>query len=163
MLQVFSFVLFFSCISACLLHVLARFPLPDTVRILLCGIPELTVGIHTAVSSLPAYTAFRLTAFFSGFAGLCVCLQLFSVSENHSPPILPYLFSKLMQGTLSLLLTELYLRICKPQLCITSSISTFSPDALEQKSTVCILLLFPLLLLFTAFLDRKRKTVSPPR
>ena len=87
----------------------------------------------------------------------------FSVSERHDPPLLPYFLAKLIQGAISLGLTELYLRLCKPQLRITDSVSAFSANAFQQKSTVYILLLFPLVLLFTALFERKRKTVSPPR
>ena len=159
-LQVFAFVLFFSCISACLAPILQALQLPSICNVLLCGILEMTSGIHTAVTALSPAAAFRLTAFFSGFAGLSVCLQLFSVAEKYRPRLLPYLGARLAQGTVALGLAEIYLRLVHPAFGVTNSIMTFATNTVQQRSTVGVLLLLPSLILLLSLVS-KRKTASP--
>lgn len=147
MLHVCSFVLFFSCISACLSHVLLPVTPFEAVRVLLCGLVEMTAGVHAATQVLPPASALRMVAFISGFSGLSVCLQLFSVSERHAPRILPYFLAKLIQAFLCLALTEAYLRLFRPSLRVADCITAFSPLPLQQKSALALLLPFVLLLL----------------
>ena len=82
----------------------------------------MTSGISLSVSTLSAETAFLLTAFFSGFAGLSVCLQLFSVCEGKELRLLPYLLSKTVQGGLNLALARSYLLLAKPELVLAKGV-----------------------------------------
>lgn len=138
LLQVFAFVLFFSCITACLTPILHTLALPETAEVLLLGLPEMTAGIATAVRLLPTASAFPLTAFLAAFAGLSVCLQLFSVSEGHNIRLLPYLGIKLTQGGLSWLIATLYLRYASPLLCIATAVPTFAKNRIQQYSLITV-------------------------
>ena len=132
LLQVSAFVLFFSCISKCLIPILEHIALPKPVGVLLCGVLEMTSGISTAVTELSPGLAFRATAFFASFAGLSVCLQIFSVAEAQRLRLLPYLAARTVQGALALLLSELYLGICKPDFVTAESVDTIAPIRAES-------------------------------
>ena len=163
MLQVMAFVLFFSCVSACLASVMERFRLSDLVSAIFGGVLEMTSGIGNAASTLSPKAALRLTAFFSGFAGLSVCLQLFSVAEKYRPRLLPYVFAKLAQGLLALGLTQLYFVLCEPTLNVNCSIATFAANHIQQRTTVIVLLLLPALVLLCSLLHLPKRKPSSPR
>ncbi len=112
-LQVTGFVLFFCAITEC---VRAVGVFPPTVKIGLCGLLELTAGTVTAAALLPPRTALFLCAFFAGFSGLSICLQVFSLAECHRPRLAPYLLAKLAQGVLAALLMSVYLKLRAPRL-----------------------------------------------
>ncbi len=126
LLRIFSFVIFFSCVSACLAPLLAVAELPNAAVVLLSGLLEITAGINEAVRLLPPESALRMAAFFAGFSGFSVCMQVFSVTERHRLPVLPYLAARTAQGLLALLLTELYLRLCHPSLRPLESLTAFA-------------------------------------
>jgi sporulation integral membrane protein YlbJ len=137
--QVFAFVLFFSCVTACLSPALRALPLSREAEALLSGIPEMTAGIAQAASATPASTALPIVAFLAGFSGLSVCLQLFSVGEGRGLRPLPYLGIKLVQGGLCSLLTVLYLRLFPPSPPPTGAISAFSESRVRQCSLLAVL------------------------
>ncbi|MBQ8357931.1 MAG: hypothetical protein IJX39_09020 [Clostridia bacterium] len=164
MLQVFAFVLFFSCIAGCLTPALDAFSLPAGVSVALYGLLEMTSGISHAVTMLAPEAAFRMAAFFASFAGLSVCLQLFSVAEGQNLRLLPYLLSKTAQGGIALLLAELYLRIFKPAFTVAQSVTTmageivtFAQNDLQRGWTLGVLLAVPLLIALSAIRQKKRK------
>ena len=115
-LEVTGFVLFFSGIAECICAITKKLSLSALISVLLTGILELTAGVNTATLSLPPRHAFCLCAFFAGFSGLSICLQLFSLSITVRPGLLPYLLSKLTQGVLSFILAYLYLALKNPTL-----------------------------------------------
>ena len=114
---------------------------------LICGMLELTAGVNEAVRVLSPANALRMTAFLAGFSGLSVCLQVFSVTERHRLPILPYLAARTVQGLLSLLLIECYLRLFKPALQLSDCMAAFAQNPVGQMHLSAMLLLLPLLLL----------------
>lgn len=154
MLQVCAFLLFFSCICACVNAVIARFSLPGWVAVLGSGMLELTAGINAAVVSLDAANAFRAAAAFSAFSGLCVCLQLYAVAEGSAPPLYVYLLCKSAQAALSLLLSDLYLRLCSPIL--TPPVALQAINNTARRPTVLILLA-ALLIATLSIQKRKRR------
>lgn len=113
-LQVAAFVLFFSAATACLGAVLNAMHAPAATQVFLFGFLEITTGVSAALTSLSANAAFRICAFFAGFSGLSVCLQLFSLTEGIGLRPAPYLLAKTAQGTLNVLFCELYLRFAHP-------------------------------------------------
>ena len=117
---------------------------------------EMTSGISRAVRTLPPLIAFRLVAFFSAFAGLCVCLQIFSVLEGKGVPLAPYLLAKLMQGGLALLLAEIYLRLWRPSLSPTSSVQTFALRNTPGTLLLMLVLFAVLWVLERRLIKRKR-------
>ena len=114
MLQVTALVLFFSTVTACLLHLSETLAVPKAVSVFLIGVLEMTSGTHAAVAAFSPQTAFLLAAFFAGFSGLSVCLQLLAVSEGFPQPIGAYLGAKIVQGGLCVLLTALYVKLFRP-------------------------------------------------
>ncbi|MBE6629836.1 MAG: hypothetical protein E7624_03180 [Ruminococcaceae bacterium] len=125
LLQICAFLLFFCALGNVLGELFAALAFPAVFRVLVFGILEMTCGVSYAVTALPARAAFRCTAFFCGFAGLSVCMQIFSLTEGHSPPFTAYFLAKLVQGALNLLLCEIYLRLFDPALSPATSIPTF--------------------------------------
>lgn len=156
LLQVMAFVLFFSCVSACLSAVVQDLGLPEEGGVLLCGLLELTAGISRAVTTLSPAAAFRASAFFSGFAGLSVCLQLFSVAEKQNPHLLQYLLSRTAQGCLALLLAQGYLLLFRPDFLTAESVDS-TPLASAPQLSIPLLLLGLFLLLAASLVWRKKK------
>ncbi|MBQ8340644.1 MAG: hypothetical protein IJY16_09385 [Clostridia bacterium] len=157
MLQVVALVLFFSAMTACLTERLHMLSTPKYFEVCLIGILELTSGVNAAVTALPPYTAFLLCAFFAGFSGLSVCMQVLAVAEEQKLSVWPYLLSKIAQGALSLGLAAGYLKIWQPTL--KPSEAVFYPT--EPKiTTPGYLVFFTLFFLFLAILAMalKRKT-----
>lgn len=158
-LQVFAFVLFFSCISACLTPILQAMRLPVVCGVLLGGILEMTAGISAAVTVLSPEAAFRCAAFFSGFAGLSICLQLFSVAEKYHPRLLPYFGAKLTHGIVSLGLAEIYLRLFKPNFSMAEDVTAFAADTTQRQASVALLLFLSVfVLLLSLWNGRKQRT-----
>ena len=157
LLQVCAFVLFFTCVAGCLTPILATCRLPDGVGVALYGLLEITSGISHTVTMLSPANAFRFSAFFAGFAGLSVCLQLFSIAEKQHLRLSPYLLAKLAQGGICVLLAELYLRCFRPRFEIAESVVTFAESGAQRQHTLYVLLFLSLcVLLLTVF----RKSLS---
>ena len=121
-----SFLVFFSALTSVLGGVLQSTAFPQKLQPLLFGLLEITTGIHSGATMLPAYSAFRLSAFLCGFGGLCVCMQILSITQEQSPVIGKYLLVKLFQGGLALLLCESYLRLFPPTLSPSQSVPTIA-------------------------------------
>ncbi len=152
LLQVCAFLLFFCALSACLVALLQeRSPV---LAVLVSGILEMTGGISAAATTLPSVTAFRMTAFFSAFAGLSVCLQILSIAEGKGIRISHYLAAKLAQGGIALALCEGYLYFFRPVLSPTGSVPTGTFSV--RFPTFAVMLA----LLLLGILLRKRKTPS---
>lgn len=154
MLQICAFVLFFSCIASCVTPIAEALSLPPIARVAIYGLLELSSGISHAVTILPPITAFRAAAFFSGFAGLSVCLQIFSIAEGSGMRIAPYLLAKLTQGALCLLLAELYLRLLRPSITLQHAVGSF---AARDTATWLPALLCFVFILALAFFKRKKE------
>lgn len=159
MLQVSALVLFFSAVTACLTHTLRMLTAPDSLAVSIIGILELTSGINAAVAALTPCNAFLFSAFFAGFSGLSVCMQVLAVAEEQSPPVWPYLLAKCAQGALSLFFAAIYLMICRPTL--RPSENVFRPTEL-QIAHPGYLVFFTVFLLFLWLLTLalKRKPIQ---
>lgn len=112
-LQVTGFVLFFSAVTECVRAVGILSPI---LKVTLCGLLEMTSGTVAAAALLPPDTALLLCAFFAGFSGLSICLQVFSLAECHRPKLVPYLLAKLTQGVLAAALVGIYVKLRDPKL-----------------------------------------------
>ena len=122
LLSVCAFVLFFACVSECLTPLTERLALPAPFCVLLRGALEMTTGISSAVTTLSPAVAFRMTALFASLSGLSVTLQVFSVAEEAHLSLLPYCLAHLLQGAVSLLFTELFLRLFQPDFITAESV-----------------------------------------
>lgn len=161
LLQIFAFVIFFSCVSTCVRHVLCHIGAPVTVGVMLSGILEMTSGISHAVSVLSPADAFRAAAFLAGFSGLSICLQLFSITEREGLPLTPYLLARLCQGVLALLLAEGYLRLFHPRFSVTDSVAAFAENPIGQGTTFSTLLLLLAGLWVCLLLQKRERRVKP--
>ena len=146
LLRIFAFVLFFSCLSACMGPILTSCGLSERSAAAICGLLEMTAGISEAAARFSPANAFRLIAFLASFSGLSVCLQIFSIAEGEGLKPLPYLAARLCQGGIALLLAEVYLRAFRPVLTVADSIPTFAENTVGQRHLLGVLLLTPLLL-----------------
>lgn len=111
----------------------------------------MTAGISAAVTAFPPFIAFLFCAFFAGFGGVSVALQLFAVLEEEKIRMSAYLLAKFGAGGLSLLSARLYLFWRQPFL--SSDQSAFAsfgatPILLGVGILLCALSLF-------AFFKRK--------
>lgn len=152
LLQVTGFVLFFSAVTECITALGKNLNLPPLVATVCAGLLEMTAGVSEAVLCLPPASAFVLCAFFAGFSGLSICLQLFSIADEAHPRLLPYLLSKLAQGALCALLAALYLAIRKPQLkTATDSFADLGNAALRLPPVITLGSVFLLILFIYAY------------
>ena len=154
LLQICAFVLFFSCLSLCLSHALDALHTPPIISVWLTGILEMTSGISAAVTALNAEIAFCLTAFFAGFSGISICLQVLSVTEKLSPRPGTFLLARFVQGGVSLLLAQAYLFLFKPTLSVGESVDTFA----VQHPPIIPFVLFVLLIIGIWTSKRKKRT-----
>lgn len=81
--------------------------LPTTATFLISGMLELANGCCSLPALPCAGTRLLLFAFFCGFGGLCVTLQTLSVTTINDFSAGKYLFAKLTQGCICLLLANL--------------------------------------------------------
>ncbi len=101
--RIFAFVLFFSCVTACL-QPLLRCGVNAPLAALFNGVLEMTAGIYGAAALASPEQAFCIIAALASFSGLSVCLQVFSVTEREGLSIGAYLLAKSCQACLAFLL-----------------------------------------------------------
>ncbi len=141
-----AFLVFFSALSFSLTALLKHTALDTRWYAGIMGGLEITSGIHHAVKTLTPDSALRLTSFLCSFGGVCVCMQILSVTQKCAVPVWHYLLAKLMQGGIALLLCEGYLRFFKPVLSPVQSIPTGRIEARFPVLAFLLVLLFALLL-----------------
>lgn len=156
LLQIFSFVIFFSCMGACLEPILQELALPNIAKIVINGVLEMTLGTGLAAAGLAPSNALVLTAFFAGFGGLSVMLQLFAVVRQYRPHALPYLLTKGLQGMLAAGLVKLYLVCAAPSLHITDCVSAFAQGLLPHPLSSSVLIGASLFFLVLLLCGRKK-------
>lgn len=163
MLQVCAFLLFFSAVIGCLSALPSFAALPPIFRALFAGSLEMTSGISLSASSLSPEIAYLLTAFLTGFAGLSVCLQLFSVTEGTELRILPYLAAKTVHGILNTGFAALYLALRHPEFTPARGVLAVASISAGGAS-LCFFLIFALFLFFFIYivsrLQKKRQSLS---
>lgn len=126
--------------------------LPLLVRIGAYGLIELSAGVLSSASLSPGH-AFLCCAFFSGFAGLTIGLQLRSLAREAAPSLPLYLSARLVVGALCLLLSRLYLVFLHPLRAGNALSGLLSARAMP----VLPLLVFSLLLLLWMITRQKRR------
>lgn len=97
-------IIFFSALSCAVLDLI---PLPPFFDALLSGLAEFSSGI-LKVSSLSYSTASKLvlSSVIVGFSGLCVHIQVMSVTANAGLSLAPYIFGKCLHGVISGILSS---------------------------------------------------------
>ncbi len=117
-LQITAFVLVFSALGAYLSALATFCHLPDTAAAVLGGLLELTAGVAQASKLSSPVHSLLLIAFFAGFAGLSILLQVLSVTGRHAPPLRLLLAIKLLQGVLTVLTVKIILMLGFPVSCV---------------------------------------------
>ena len=120
-LTVCGAIVFFFTISGIVTGLL---PFNQVVGALLSAILEFTGGIKK-ISLLPIPLGLRLSAssFSVGFAGLCVHIQVMSVTARYGLSLKPYILGKLLHGVFSAIITySVFYAFPQP----LSAVSTFS-------------------------------------
>ena len=76
------------------------------------GLIELTNGVNiiSLITAKSISLNIVLCAFLTGFGGICVLLQVFSITSKSGLSIKPYIYGKLLQGSLAALYTFLLLQ-----------------------------------------------------
>lgn len=143
-LQVSAFVLFFSSVAECMNVAAAAFSLPALFLNILGGTLELTTGMH-GLAGANLSCAPLLAAFFAGFSGICIAMQIFSISEKTGVHCCSYFIRKLFIGLLCAGLLYLFIKAGFTKgAAAPVAIPTLLP--LRQKS-LCLFLLLALFLL----------------
>ena len=152
-LQICAFVLFFSFVAECVNAAFAACSLPILCSVIVSGMLEITTGMQGLACISPALSPI-LAAFFAGFSGLSIALQIFSISEGTGRHALPYLLCKLLIGTLSAALLCLFIHIgVAPPATASTAIVVGAP--LHESAFISLFLLGTLFVLSAK--RRKRK------
>ncbi len=106
MLNICGSVVMFGCIGTVLLRF---FEGDGLIYIIMRGILEFSSGINLA-ATLSSDLAFVLTAFFVGWSGFCVAMQVRTAYGNGTGV---YFLSKLLQGTVMALLAVIFVEISR--------------------------------------------------
>ena len=115
--------------------------LPPLAGVGIKGLLELSAGV-LAAGTFPHRAAFLCCAFFAGFAGLTIALQLHSLAGEAAPPLPLYLTARLFVGALTWILARLYLSLFPLP---AAALPAFAPS---HAITLPLFLPFLLLLLF---------------
>ncbi len=107
-LQVSAFVLFFSFVAECMSVAATALSLPPLFSTMLCGMLEITTGMQ-GLTAVNFTLAPLLAAFFAGFSGLSIALQIFSISEGTGKHCCHYLISKLIIGVFAASILYLFM------------------------------------------------------
>ena len=152
-LRLCALVILFSALAEGLLDACAS--LSPLLRVLLHGSLEMTGGIAAASALLAPRVAFCAVAFLASFSGLCVCLQIFSIAPVRG--VGAYLLARLAQGCIALALSLAYLRVFRPALTSTGSVSALSLSRGISLRLAALLFLTALALLLTALSRQKAR------
>lgn len=110
MLNICSFVIFFSVISSSIENIMSSLNLGTYINTFFSGLLELTNGINK-LSYLPLnLKTIFMSAFFVGWSGVSVILQSISIFSKHSLNTKKFIISKLFQGIICALLCVI---LCK--------------------------------------------------
>ena len=105
-------IIFFGAVSGMLTKIL---PVNDKIQAIIYGFLELSGGTKKISQTLLPLTAKLVwSAFFIGFAGICVHIQVAAIVAKHHLSLMPYIAGKLLHGIISALLTLLYFVIFPP-------------------------------------------------
>ena len=99
-------IIFFGATSGILTQIL---PVNDKIQAIIYGFLELSGGTKKLSQTMFSLTAKLVwSAFFIGFAGICVHIQVAAIVAKHHLSLIPYIVGKLLHGIFSALFTLLY-------------------------------------------------------
>ncbi len=108
-LQVSSYVVFFSAVSGCFGICLSALHLSGELHAFLSCLLELSGGVGLASALPQVFLGAALTAFAAGWSGISVHCQMLAVCDHHALSLRPYLLHKLLQGLLCALIISVIL------------------------------------------------------
>ena len=124
MINICSFIILFSAILGLAKEVLPQNNITD----LLLSLLEITNGVSHANGNV------LFVAFMSGFAGVCVHLQIFSLCSNVKPSYIQFLLFRITHGILSVVMTYILLKLFH----ITVQTVSFNADTVIYASKYSI-------------------------
>lgn len=99
-------------------------PINDALKAFITGILEIGGGTKAiSETALPLIVKLTLSAFIVGFSGLCVHIQVASVTAKHHLSLLPYVSGKLLHAFFAALLTLLYFLFVPSEITVLKSTS----------------------------------------
>lgn len=105
-LYVCGFVVFFGAISSQILHFLGN----NTLGSILKGILEVTTGISSTITDCSFSVGMPIISALLGLGGLCVFLQVMGIANESGLSLKPYVFGKIHQSIISLILCVVLLK-----------------------------------------------------
>lgn len=146
---IIAFVLVFSMLGEFITVLVTALALPQALAVLVCGMAEMTAGMLRAVALPSPSLALLFSAFFAGFAGLSIAMQVLAVAKENAPRLSRFLIAKLFTGALATGAVLLFLSIFKPVLALPQgSLQTLLRLPAQLPHLGCYLFLFSLLYLF---------------
>ena len=112
MISVCAYILFFGTVLGCLSHVLDRFEVPPTLRLLLYGFFEMTSGVTAAADFSGRTISAVLCALTVGWSGLSVHLQLMTICDGRGLSYRSYFIMRTAQAVICASLILLLIPIC---------------------------------------------------
>ena len=105
--QILAYLLLFNVLSDELAYILKTINIPDNTIYIIQGLLESTEGIKNMVLNFTASTnsILILTSFILGFSGICIIFQIYSCIYTKNISIFHILKYKLIQATLSSIIT----------------------------------------------------------
>ncbi len=144
-----AFVILFSVITAYLEHFSAKF----NFLVPLLYLCEVTNAV-TKTRNI------YLISFLLGFSGICIWCQVMSVGKAINIKALPFVFSRLIHGSLSLLYTFIILKIHPVTLPVFSNFSAFSPAFSVSGKALSLSLIVMSIVFVISLSGQKRKVLE---
>lgn len=101
MLRVCSYVIFFTALTGTLKLFLMTIHASDLISAALTGVFELTTGVGAAAALTQRQIGAVLAAFFAGWSGLSVHMQILSITDGRGLCYRPYFLAKFIQGMIA--------------------------------------------------------------
>lgn len=110
-LEVCGYIVFFSVIRRFLLPVIRFFLGRNIFALFVSSLSEVTMGaVDICNGNLPLYGTIILLSGTIGFGGICVFLQVMGIAGQVGLPVKSYLFGKLFQSVVAMLVAAVYLK-----------------------------------------------------
>lgn len=142
-------IIFFGAISGIIMHIL---PVNDIIKAIIYGVLELSGGTQKiSTTILPLTIKLAMSAFFIGFAGICVHIQVAAIVAKHHLSLFPYIIGKILHGLFSSLFTLLYFVIFPPETAVFVNTSEALGAGFCMSSLYSVINIFFFLLLTILF------------
>ena len=149
-LTVCGAIIFFFTVSGIIISLI---PFTPSLNALISALLEFTGGIKKiSLLSIPLNMRIIASSFAVGFAGLCVHIQVMSVTVRYGLSLKPYIFGKLLHGLFSAFFTYLFLRLFPQTVSVFKTSGVRLSGGFYFGSLFVIFSVFAVLLIYMAVL-----------